>query len=76
MSLNILKQKPYQLKNLKKQSDKSLFALKPIQNKLKQARSQAKKYAKELKDEFGDVMQLNTYAVIAIGFERLLYKKL
>ncbi|ETR67540.1 MAG: AAA-ATPase-like protein [Candidatus Magnetoglobus multicellularis str. Araruama] len=71
-----IKTKTLSVKNLKKQSDKSLFALKPIQNKLKQARSQAKKYAKELKDEFGDVMQLNTYAVIAIGFERLLYKKL
>jgi len=38
--------------------------------------TQAKQYAKELKEEFGDVFQLTTYAVVAIGFERLLYKKL
>ncbi|ETR66317.1 MAG: AAA-ATPase-like protein [Candidatus Magnetoglobus multicellularis str. Araruama] len=71
-----IKTKNLSVKNLKKQSDKSLFELKAVQNKLKKARSQAKKYAKELKDEFGDVIQLTTYAVIGIGFERLLYKKL
>ena len=71
-----IKTKGLSIKNIKKQSDKSLFELKQVQNLLKKARSQAKKYAKELTDEFGDVIQLTTYAVIAIGFERLLYKKL
>jgi hypothetical protein len=71
-----IKTKGLSIKNIKKQSDKSLFELKQVQNLLKKARSQAKKYAKELNDEFGDVIQLTTYAVIAIGFERLLYKKL
>ena len=71
-----IKTKGLSVKNIKKQSDKSLFELKQVQNLLKKARLQAKKYAKELNDEFGDVIQLNTYAVIAIGFERLLYKKL
>jgi hypothetical protein len=71
-----IKTKSLSVKNIKNQSDKSLFELKPVQNQLKKARTQAKKYAKELKDEFGDVLQLTAYAVIAIGFERLLYKKL
>jgi len=71
-----IKTKSLSVKNLKKQSDKSLFELKPVQNQLKKAKAQAKKYAKELKDEFGDVIQLTSYAVIAIGFERLLYKKI
>jgi hypothetical protein len=71
-----IKTKGLSIKNIKKQSDKSLFELKQVQNLLKKARSQVKKYAKELNDEFGDVIQLTTYAVIAIGFERLLYKKL
>jgi hypothetical protein len=70
-----IKTKSLSVKHLKKQSDKSLFELKPVQNQLKKAKAQAKKYAKELKDEFGDVIQLTSYAVIAIGFERLLYKK-
>jgi hypothetical protein len=42
----------------------------------KQAKSQADKYAKELKEDYGDIIQLTSFVVIAIGFERLLYQKL
>jgi len=71
-----IKKKDLSVKNIKKLSDTALFELKPVKKKLTKAKSQAKKYAKELYDEFGDVMQLTTFVVIAVDFERLLYKKI
>ena len=47
-----------------------------VKTKLKEAKSQAKTYAKELINEFGDKVKLQTFVVISIGFDRLLYKKL
>jgi len=63
------------LKDIKGQSDTTLFKLSPIKNKLKDAKFQAKTYVKELQEEFGDGLNIKSYAIIAIGFERLLYKK-
>jgi len=70
--------KPKYLKqnNIKKLSDTALFKLKAVQAKLNDAAKQANTYSKELKSEFGDLVKLQTYAVISIGFDRLLYKKL
>jgi hypothetical protein len=71
-----IQKKDLSVKNIKTLSDTALLELKPVQKKLKKAKSQATTYAKELHDEFGDDIQLTTYAVIAVGFERLLYKKI
>ena len=62
--------------DVKGQSDTALFKLKVVNEKLIEATSQAKAYTKELREEFGSSLQLTTYAVIAIGFSRLLYKKI
>jgi len=64
------------VKGIKGQSDTSLFKTGLVKEKLKDARSQAKKYSIELCEEFGNDLKLTTYAVISIGFDRLLYKKL
>lgn len=71
-----IQKKDLSVKNIKTLSDTALLELKSVQKKLKKAKYQATKYAKELHDEFGDDIQLTTYAVIAVGFERLLYKKI
>jgi len=71
-----IKTKNLKIKDIKGQSDTSLFKLKPVEKKIKEAQSQANVYSKELLEEFGHDLKLTTYAVIAIGFERLLYKKL
>ncbi|KPA13000.1 AAA-ATPase-like protein, partial [Candidatus Magnetomorum sp. HK-1] len=63
-------------KIIKKMTDTALFKLDPVKTKLNEARTQARKYSKELMEEFGDIVKLHTYAIISIGFERLLYKKL
>jgi hypothetical protein len=71
-----IKTKNLKIKDIKGQTDTSLFKLKPVEKKIKEAQSQANEYSKELLEEFGHDLKLTTYAVIAIGFERLLYKKL
>ena len=63
-------------KKIKNSSDAELFELSEVEEKLKEAKEQAAKYSKELLDEFGDIVNLQTFAVISIGFERLLYKKI
>jgi hypothetical protein len=67
--------KALKLKNIKKLSDTVLFKHKMVQRKLQDAKKQAARYSKELIDEFGDRVKLQTFAVISIGFDRLLYKK-
>jgi len=71
-----IKPKALKLKNIKKISDTALFKHKLVQSKLKDARKQAKTYSSELIEEFGDIVKLQTYAIISIGFDRLLYHKL
>jgi hypothetical protein len=67
--------KDLKLKNIKKLSDTVLFKHKMVQRKLQDAKKQAARYSKELIDEFGDRVKLQKFAVISIGFDRLLYKK-
>jgi len=68
--------KSLKLKNIKKLSDTALFKHKMVQKKLQDAKKQAATYSKELLEEFGDRVKLQTYAIISIGFDRLLYHKL
>jgi hypothetical protein len=67
--------KDLKLKNIKKLSDTVLFKHKMVQRKLQDAKKQAARYSKELVDEFGDRVKLQKFAVISIGFDRLLYQK-
>jgi len=71
-----IKPKALKLKNIKKISDTALFKHKLVQSKLKDARKQAKTYSSELIEEFGDMVKLQTYGIISIGLDRLLYQKL
>jgi len=76
IEFKLIRSKDIQQKNIKKLSDTALFQLDDVKTKLKEAKSQAKTYAKELINEFGDKVKLQTFVVISIGFDRLLYKKL
>jgi hypothetical protein len=76
IEFKFIRSKDMKQKNIKKLSDTALFKLDRVKAKLKEATSQAKSYSKELIDEFGDGVKLQTFAVISIGFDRLLYKKL
>ena len=76
IEFKLIRSKVIQQKDIKKLSDTALFQLDDVKTKLKEAKSQAKTYAKELINEFGDKVKLQTFVVISIGFDRLLYKKL
>jgi hypothetical protein len=76
IEFKLIRSKDMKQKNIKKLTDTALFKLDRVKAKLKEAKSQAKTYSKELIDEFGDGVKLQTFAVISIGFDRLLYKKL
>jgi len=76
IEFKLVKAKELGIDNIKNKSDTALFSMTPVKDKLKDAISQAKTYTKELKNEFGVELKLLTYAVIAIGFERLLYKRI
>jgi len=55
-------------------SDPELLQMEKIKEKMQSAKAQAQTYSAELKKEFGDVMQLKTFAVTAIGFERIVWE--
>jgi len=76
IEFKFIKSKNLKLKNTKKLSDTALFKHQMVQTKLRNAKKQAKKYSKELVDEFGDRVKLQIYVIISIGFDRLLYKKI
>ena len=76
IEFKFIKSKNFKQNNIKKLSDTALFKFESVKSKLKEAKSQAKTYSKELIDEFGERVKLQTFAVISIGFDRLLYKKL
>ena len=76
IEFKFIKSKDLKQNNIKNMSDTALFKLKAVQTKIKDATQQAKIYSKELISEFGDMVALQTYVIISIGFDRLLYKKL
>ncbi|MBF0451446.1 MAG: AAA family ATPase, partial [Candidatus Magnetomorum sp.] len=71
IEFKFIKSKELKLKNIKKLSDTTLFKHKMVQKKLQDARKQAQTYSKELIAEFGNIIKLQTYAIISIGFDRL-----
>jgi hypothetical protein len=76
IEFKFIQSKDLKQKHIKKMSDTALYQLKAVQTKLKDATKQAKTYSKELVSEFGEMLKLQTYVIISIGFDRLLYKKL
>jgi len=76
IEFKFIKTKDLKIKNIKQISDTSLFKMNIIKAKLEEAKTQAKKYSKELIYEYGDLIKLQIYVVISIGFDRLLYKKI
>ncbi len=53
----------------------SLTALKPVKEKLAEARTGLAEYQRKLRDIHGPKLRLNTYAVVGIGFDRLVWEK-
>jgi hypothetical protein len=52
-----------------------LKALPAVQNKLNEARDQLQAYRRKLQMHYGDRLRLRTYAVVAVGFERLVWEE-
>jgi hypothetical protein len=53
-------------------SDADIKALPPVQEKLAEARAQLRDYRRTLAMVYGEKLRLRTYAVVALGFDRLL----
>ncbi len=52
-------------------SIKKLKALTSVQKKLAESKNQLDKYRLVLESKYGNSLQLRTYSVVAVGFERL-----
>jgi hypothetical protein len=53
---------------------KELLALAPVQNELAAARRQGQAYGAALLEKYGATFKLRTFAVVALGFERLVWQ--
>jgi hypothetical protein len=53
----------------------AIGALPKIQNKLQEARRQLRHYRTTLQQKYGTQLRLRCYAVVALGFERLLWEE-
>ena len=60
---------------VKAKSTEELKALCPVKEKFKGARTQLMNYRQRLDAKYGDLLQLRTYAVVAIGFDKLLWEE-
>ncbi len=60
---------------VRKTSRDELRSLPPVEEKLAQARAQLGKYRPLLEAKYGDVLRLHTYAVVALGFDRLVWEE-
>ncbi|MFQ5615980.1 MAG: PD-(D/E)XK nuclease domain-containing protein, partial [Anaerolineales bacterium] len=60
---------------LKDASLAELAALDPIQKKMTEAKTRAQAYRQYLEDRYGEMLRLRTYAVTALGLERLVWEE-
>ncbi len=51
-----------------------LRQLAPVQEKLQEARRQLQLYSSTLQAHYGPLLRLRTYAVVALGFDRLVWE--
>nr|VFK75725.1 MAG: Predicted AAA-ATPase [Candidatus Kentron sp. MB] len=58
-------------KTLEKMDDAALRALPAVQAKQRDAKVGLARYQEKLRRKFGDVLRLNSFSVVAVGFERL-----
>ncbi|MGE0087217.1 MAG: AAA family ATPase [Desulfococcaceae bacterium] len=60
----------------KKTGIEKLRGLAPVQKKLAESETKLRDYRRILLSEYGDRLHLRTYSVVAIGFERVIWKEL
>jgi len=60
---------------VKAKSTEELKALEVVQEQFQSAENQLHIYRQRLDAKYGDILKLRTYAVVAIGFDRLLWKE-
>ncbi len=60
--------------DLQTQSQAQLMQLPFVQEQLQQAEQQLAKHRQTLEQSYGDKLRLHTHAVVALGFERLLWR--
>lgn len=63
---------PEQLRSL---DDPAIAALKPVAAALGRAEEQLERYGDALSHRYGDWLRLRAYAVVAVGFERLIARE-
>jgi hypothetical protein len=61
---------------VKKLTVAELEALEPVQEKLEQAKQQLLDYQTELESKYDNVFKLQLISVVAVGFDRLVWKKI
>ncbi len=59
--------------DLQKMSGEALQGLEPVARKFGEAESKLAEYRQILEDTYGDMLRLHCYAVVAIGFERVVW---
>ncbi len=60
---------------VRKMSREELRSLPPVEEKLAQAQAQLEKYRPLLEAKYGDLLRLHTYAVVALGFDKLVWEE-
>ena len=60
---------------LRQMSADDLKMLPTVQTKLTEARTQLQNYRATLTQRYGALLRLHTYAVVALGFERLVWEE-
>jgi len=63
-------------KQVRAMSMAELAELKPVEDKLADARASLAEYRPRLEDIYGGKLRLHTYAVVGVGFERLVWEKM
>jgi hypothetical protein len=58
---------------VKQMSREELKKLERVQQKLAESKSKLEGYRRTLEAQYGEVLRLHTYSVVAIGFDRLVW---
>lgn len=72
VNLDEIKTRGKQVKSL---AADALKALPPVKKKLEEARRQLRDYRAILQTKYNNTLRLHTYAVVALGFERLIWEE-
>lgn len=60
---------------IKSMSHQEVAQLQQVQEKLTEATAQAKKYRQRLLNKYGTLLRLRTYVIVAIGFDRVVWRE-